>query len=327
MPSLSRHVGAVLAAAAVLLLPTSVMGVPSSAAAPNGSIPSAESFVTCGEGVGEGRRTILLIHGTGATSDEAWSWNWERTLPAMGYGVCTADLPGRSLTNFVGSAEHVADAVRYAHAKSGAKISMMGHSQGGTLVAWAAKFFPDVAARTDDVIALAGDFGGTALLAPTCLDGACPEVSWQLIVGSRHLEALRNAPFPKGPSFSSIYSTADEVVFPQPAGSTLPGASNVSLQDVCGVRPIEHGGILSDFVAYTLVRDALEHAGPAQLARLSVTTQLTACASTTQPGTDHTGYAQFAPTITSLTDGTLLGGQPDVEREPALPAYAERYAS
>lgn len=245
----------------------------------------------------------------------------------MGYGFCTVDLPGRSLTNFVGSAERVADAVAYAHTRAGRKISIMGHSQGGTLVAWAAKFFPDVAARTDDVIALAGDFGGTALLAPTCLDGACPEVTWQLIVGSRHLQALRGAPFPKGPSFSSIYSTADEVVFPQPAGSMLPGASNVSLQDVCGVRPVEHGGILADSVAYALVRDALVNAGPTDLARIPLTTKLAACASIHQPGADPTGYRQFVPTVSALIDGTLLGGQPDVDQEPALPAYAERFAS
>lgn len=295
MPRPSRLVATLIAAAAAAL-PAGFLAAPAASASVTDEVlSSAESFVTCGEGVGDGRRTVLLIHGTGATSEEAWSWNWERTLPAMGYGVCTVDLPGRSLTNFVGSAEHVAGAVRHVHRKAGRKISVMGHSQGGTLVAWAAKFFPDV--------------------------------TWQLILGSRHLEALRNAPFPMGPSFSSIYTTADQLVFPQPAGSTLPGASNVSLQDVCGVRPVEHGGILADSVAHVLVTDALEHAGPTNLSRIPSATRLASCASTTQPGTDPSGIAKFAPTLAALLDGTLLGGQPDVDREPALPAYVERYAS
>lgn len=323
----STRVGTVVAAAA-LLATAWVTGAPAASATLTGEgMPSAAPAVTCSDGVGDGRRTVLLVHGTGSTAEEAWSWNWERTLPALGYGVCSVDVPDRELASLTDSAEHVADAARYAHQKAGRKISMMGHSQGGTLVVWVAKFFPDVAARTDDVISLAGDFGGTALLAPTCLDGACPAISWQLVVGSRHLEALRNAPFPQGPSFSSIYSTADEIVFPQPAGSTLPGASNVSLQDVCGARPVEHGGILADFVAHSLVRDALAHAGPTRLSRLSSTTRLAACASTTQPGTDPTGVRMFAPTLAALADGTLLGGQPDVAREPDLPAYAEDYAS
>lgn len=289
--------------------------------------PAVQPVVTCDANVGDGRKTVLLVHGTATNAQETWSWNWERSLPLIGYGVCSIDLPNRELTNLVGSADYVAAAARIVYAKSGRKISLLGHSQGGTLVTWVAKFFPEVAARTDDVISLAGDFGGTALLTPTCLDGACPDISWQLSLGSRHLEALVRAPFPTGPSFTSIYSTGDEVVFPQPTGSTLPGASNASLQDVCGVRPIEHGGILADSVAYTLVKDALDNAGPTRLSRIPLTTRLAACASVQQPGADPLGYVNFVPTILSLTHGLALGGQPDAPSEPALPAYAERFAS
>lgn len=266
------------------------------------------------------------MHGTAGTAQETWSWNWERILPTLGYGVCTIDVPDRELTNLARSADFIAEAARYTYDKSGRTIAMVGHSQGGTLVTWVAKFFPDVAAKTDDVISLAGDFGGTGLLTPTCLDGACPAISWQLILGSRHLKALRNAPAPAGTSFSSIYSTADEIVFPQPNGSTLPGASNVSLQDVCGIRLVGHVGILADSVAYTLVKDALDNPGPTRLSRLSLGTKLTACAGVQQPGADPLGYLKFVPTATSLINGTVFGGQPDVPREPALPAYAERFA-
>lgn len=289
--------------------------------------PSVESLVTCSPGVGDGRRTVLLVHGTGTTAHETWSWNWVHTLPLMGYGVCTIDVPDRELTNFTGSAEYVADAVRYVSQRAGGKISLIGHSQGGTLVAWVAKFFPDVAAHTDDVISLAGDFGGTVLMNALCADGACPDVAWQLAISAKHLRALRNAPFPTGPSFSSIYSMNDELVQPQPLASTLPGASNVSIQDVCGVRPIEHGGIVADSVAYALVKDALDHDGPVRRSRVSLTGALTACATVNQPGTDPTGYALWVPTVVALADGLALGGQPDATQEPALPAYAARYAS
>lgn len=336
MTSLTRLALTSVAALAVVL-PTAATASATAGAAPATAAPAAaapasatapvESYVRCGADVGDGRTTVLLVHGTAGTADETWSWNWERTLPTLGYSVCTVDVPDRELTNMARSAEFVAEAARYTYAKSGRKIAMVGHSQGGTLVTWVAKFFPDVAAKTDDVISLAGDFGGTRLLTPTCLDGACPAISWQLIVGSRHLKALRNAPAPAGTSFSSIYSKTDEVVFPQPNASTLPGASNVSLQDVCGIRLVGHAGILADSVAYTLVKDALSNPGPTRLSRLSLGTKLNACAAVQQPGAEPLGYLKLAPTITNLLNGVVLGGQPDLPREPALPAYAEPFAS
>jgi hypothetical protein len=51
---------------------------------------------------------VLLIPGTGGTPDEVWSWNYEKALPAGGYGWCTVTLPERALGDFAISAEYAA---------------------------------------------------------------------------------------------------------------------------------------------------------------------------------------------------------------------------
>lgn len=82
MPTLSRLLGAVVAAAAALLPATAALA-PASSAAPGSVVSegaaSAETSTRCSPGVGDGRKTVLLVHGTGSTAEEAWSWNWERT--------------------------------------------------------------------------------------------------------------------------------------------------------------------------------------------------------------------------------------------------------
>src|ERR1700712_257739 len=79
---------------------------------------------------GTGRQTVLLIHGTGATPEEAWSWNYQIALSKAGYGICTVTLPNRALSNFSVASEYAVYAARHAYQRSGRKIAIIGHSQG-----------------------------------------------------------------------------------------------------------------------------------------------------------------------------------------------------
>lgn len=278
--------------------------------------------VWCDSGAMSGsRQAVLLIHGTGSTPDEAWSWNYENALPAAGYGVCTVTLPNRALGNFTTSAEYAVYAARYAYQHSGHKIAIVGHSQGGLMAGWIAKFWPDVADHATDIISMAGDFHGTALANGLCTTGSCALIAWQMAMGSHVTNAASTAPLPTGPSFTSIGTThTDEAVYPQPYVSTLAGAKTIMVQDICPNRVVDHGLLLSDAVAYSLVLDALTHAGPADPTRINPLT----CGQTSMPGTDPVKSAQFANTVVSLSLD-LINATAWVNSEPPLPAYAAPY--
>ncbi len=269
---------------------------------------------------GSGRQAVLLIHGTGSTPDEAWGWGYMNALPADGYGVCTVTLPNRAVGEFTESAEYAVYAARVAYQRSGRKIAIVGHSQGGTIAVWIAKFWPDVARNATDIISLAGPMQGSALANSICVAGSCTPLTWQLRIGAQHMAALQNAPLQKGAAITSIASQFDEVVYPQPLASTMPGATNILLQDICPLRTTEHGLMLADAVAYALVLDALRHDGGAVASRIP----FALCLQQTLPGADMTAAARFLPTITALALG-LTDVRMFVPSEPLLPAYAAPY--
>jgi pimeloyl-ACP methyl ester carboxylesterase len=269
-----------------------------------------------------GKQAVLLIHGTGSTPAEAWGWGYMNALPADGFGVCTVTLPNRAVGEFTESAQYAVYAARYAYKQSGQKIAIVGHSQGGTIAAWITKFWPDVARNATDVITLAGPMQGSDLANTICVSGWCTPLTWQLRVGAQHMAALMNSPLQQGAAITSISSQLDEIVFPQPLASTLPGASNILLQSICPLRTTEHGLMLADAVAYALVLDALRHDGGASASRISPLL----CLQQTLPGADMTGAALFLPTITALALG-LTDVRMFVPSEPPLPAYAAPYAN
>jgi pimeloyl-ACP methyl ester carboxylesterase len=266
---------------------------------------------------GEARRTVLLVHGTGSTPDEAWGWNYAVALRRAGYGVCTVQLPDRALADLGTSAQYVAFAGLRAARLSERRIAIIGHSQGGLLSVWVAKFWPNLARRTSDVISLAGPVKGTQLANALCSVGSCAKVAWQMRRGSHFVRALNEAPTPRGTAFTSIGSRQDEIVFPQPGASTVQRGSTTMLQDVCPARVTDHGFLLADAVGYALVLDALRHKGPAQPDRID----RRVCSRLVLPGVDPLKARGFANTAVSLFLG-LLNAAVWVDAEPPVPRYA-----
>lgn len=308
----------------VSMLASVVMFAPTAATADRGDPPFTEpvsdlaAAVQCDAGAESGTLpTVLLVHGTGATAREAWGWNYQIVLPKEGFGVCVVDLPDRALGDMARSAEYVAYAAQHAHQVSDRPITILGHSQGGLLAVWVALFWPSVAASTDDVISLAGPMNGTALADTLCVTGSCAPIAWQLRQGSAFVEAANAAPRPQGVSFTSIGSRLDEVVFPQPRASTLNGGRTIMIQDVCPLAVSEHGLLLVDAAAHTLVLDAINHDGPADPERIGAQ----ACLSLAMPGVNPLGALDFARTLVNLTLG-LINTAEWVSTEPGLPAYA-----
>lgn len=273
---------------------------------------------------GSRREAVLLVPGTGGAPNGYWNWNYELALPPAGFGVCTVSVPGRETGSAYVAAQYVAYAARYTYRHSHHKIAIIGHSQGGSLAAWVVKFWPDIAAHTRDVVSMSGDMGGTEVGNILCATSYCPAVAWQARVGSQFLHALRTAPTPASVPITSIYSSTDEVVFPEPAASSLPGAANIGIQQLCPGRVVDHVSMVSDAVGYALVLDALRHRGPARARR--VARQKALCSRIFLP---HTNLLMAGPAVNTFGafSSALLISRPKLAAEPALPRYAARYGS
>lgn len=258
---------------------------------------------------------VLLVHGTGGADPEYWGWNYERSLPTLGVPVCTVSLPQRATISIPISNEYVVYAIRHVHELSKRKVSLIGHSQGGTHLLWSLRFWPDLPGKVDDVIAISSDFHGTALGNVVCLL-PCTAISWQARIGSEHLARITRDPLPEGPSFTTVQTIFDQVVFPSPAAGRLDGAANFTVQQFCPIRYADHATILVDAVAWQVVVDALTHHGPADASRIDAD-----CGQLFMPAVTPIGVVGMLPTILAAAGGITGITQPTMSSEPPLPAY------
>lgn len=271
------------------------------------------SALTCTTDLSNAAVDPILLTPAFATDQQSFGWNYLKSLPALDIPVCSISLPDAGYTDLQVSAEFVVHAVRTMAAASGRKVVMMGHQHGPLNELWALKFWPDLPSLVSDFISLATPYNGTDSARTGCdRSGTCPPANWQIATGSRFLTALDARPLPEGPDYTSIYTKFDELIYPQPRASTLDGAVNIAVQDVCPLRPVEHFTILGDNVAYNIVLDALHHDGPADRSRISKDL----CFTTAMPGLVRpTDNAYFTDVPRQFRDQS-------VSAEPELASYA-----
>lgn len=220
---------------------------------------------------GAGRsEPVLLVHGSGVTREENWSWNWWPWLADAGFEVCWLQLPETGYADLQTSAEYIAYAVRRMAAVSEEKVDVLGHSSGALTPRWTLRYFA-AAAAVDDFVGLAAPNHGTVVFDVETATGSDFPAAWQMRSGSQFLSVLNSGDETPGrASYTSIYTAFDELV--QPVGTQrLEGASNVLLQEVCPARPVDHFTIVADGVAHLLALDALVRHGPADVRRAAAT--------------------------------------------------------
>jgi hypothetical protein len=269
------------------------------------------------------REPVLLLAATGVTSEQNFSWNYERALRRLGIPYCTSDVPGRfavaNLGSLVVRGYYVTYAMRRMYALAGRRIATLGHSQGGMIMRWSLRFWPDTRRMVDKVIGLEGDNQGGLAGNGTCPRG-CAVAYAQQEYHSRFIEALnsRQQTF-RGISYTEIYSTDDTGSSgPGPIAVHGPGRiSNVSVQSVCPGHHVVHVvlGTL-DPVAYALALFTLEHSRPARASDIS----RSVCADTLQPGVDPATVGRDA-TAALNAETSQTQAAPKVYREPPLPAF------
>ena len=270
------------------------------------SVPTdvLDAALDCAEGQGKGE-PVLLVHGTGVNRRLNFEWNLWPALQAAGFDVCWVELPDASMADIQVAAEYVARAFEVIYQRTGEKVDVIGHSQGGLQPRWAIKWFSS-GRYVDDYIGLASPNHGTIVA-----DGStmCFEACLQMKTTSMFIDALnRGDETPGKISYTNIYTTFDELV--QPTGTqALEGGANILIQDVCPGRPVDHVSIVADAVTYELIIGALVGRGTADPAKLPADI----CTRGQAPGTTYPPPDAFPP---DWNDGTFTS------EEPPLKPYA-----
>jgi hypothetical protein len=260
---------------------------------------------------------VLLVQGTNVKADEHWSWNYAKVLPDLGFDTCVVALPGRARGDIQLTSEYVVAAIRRIAALTGRRVDVIGHSQGSLQPRWAMRWWPDLPAKVDDYVSLAGSNHGIVAADGMCAGGSCFPAAWQMKSSSALLAALnRKHEDERGVAMTSIYSETDELVQPFET-SALRGAANIVVQDICPGRPVDHVSLADDAVVFAFVHDALTHTGPASVSRAKVD-----CASAFMPGVTPADVLFGQARLYANTAVEVSTAQDSVDHEPALAPYA-----
>lgn len=121
-------------------------------------------------------------------------------------------------------------------------------------------------------VALSPDLAGIEFLdsklSNICVGDLCQASIWQQSSGSNYYKALHRSDFKALVPTTTIWTKYDGVVTPPQDNAQLSGATTVSLQDLCPLRPTTHISMTTDAAAYALAVDALNHGGKASLSRV-----------------------------------------------------------
>ncbi|MSX02610.1 MAG: hypothetical protein F2813_05550 [Actinobacteria bacterium] len=263
-----------------------------------------------------GKQPMMLVTGTGYTGAQAYLIG----KPALLYGkrpICYVNFPYKTTEDIQISAEYLVAGIRSMAKTARKPISVFGISQGGLLPRWALTYWPSLRSKVTDVIAVAGTQHGTNLIGNCSELSPCMPAVWQQRAGSNLLNAI-NAQRDESPnptSWTTVRTAGDETVQPQTGPnptSSLRGATNILIQDVCPGRVVGHIASGLDSVSYAAFNDAVDHKGPAKQSRLPANV----CDHPRAPGFPYTRAAAFTP--------DLQVNAPTVGAEPRVRAYAKK---
>lgn len=207
------------------------------------------------------------------------------------------------------SAEYVAYGIHLITSLSaGVSTAIISHSQGGPNVQWALRFWPSTRPATTSFIPLSPDFSGIELLGSDlhnfCIGDLCQAAIWQQSAGSEYYAAMHADTFEELVPTTAIWSESDGVVNPPEENAQLPGATSMSVQDLCPLRLVTHLQMPIDAAAYTLAMDALTHGGKGSVSRARASNPF-ACLEFTAPHMDFSVWASLKATWDAIVDGLL----------------------
>jgi triacylglycerol lipase len=200
---------------------------------------------------------ILLVPGYGGS--ETALDDLRSALEQQGRDATVVHLAGDGTGDLESQVPVLDRAVRAALRRSGASsVDVVGYSAGGVVARlWVAD---GGAALVRRVVMLGTPNHGTDLagLASAVAPDFCPTACQQLAPDSDLIRRLNAGDeTPSGPTWVSIWSDDDRVVFP-PDSASLDGAVDVDLQSTCGnVGEVSHGDLPTDRAVVSVLRAVL----------------------------------------------------------------------
>jgi triacylglycerol lipase len=208
---------------------------------------------------------VVLVHGT--FGDMTVSWNLiSPALVLNGYCVFALDYGDRGTARIEDSAAELDVFVdRVLAATGAARVSMVGHSQGGMLPRYYIKNLGGKGLVNDLIGLVPSNHGTTQPLAPYAGDAGCVSCDQQTAGSSFLTELNAGDETPGNISYTQVTTRYDEVVMPYRSAylEAGPRTTNVTLQDRCPLDITDHLGIIYDPAALDWVLNALGRPGPA----------------------------------------------------------------
>jgi triacylglycerol lipase len=247
------------------------------AAAPPLKVDRAEleaAFHCDGKIANASSEPVMLSTGTLATGVDLFN-SLQGAFDAYPHPVCYVDYPDFTTADIQDSVQYLVFGIRRMARMAGRPVAVYGISQGALLPRVALTYWPRLARKVTDVIAIAGTEHGTTVdLGLVCSSGGlCPPAFLQQAAGSNFLRGLNRQPdeSPGKTSWTTVRTLDDELAQPQTGKhptSELKGAANLVIQEVCPGRHTSHIGAVYDSVSFAALVDAVTHRGPARTSRL-----------------------------------------------------------
>jgi triacylglycerol esterase/lipase EstA (alpha/beta hydrolase family) len=214
---------------------------------------------------------VIIVHGTFGDQKSLLD-RLSFAMVSAGYCVYSFDYGNRATAPIEQSADELKTFTgQVLQATGAAKVSMVGHSQGGMMPRYYIKFLGGDAV-VDDLVGLSPSNHGTTVtgdpnnpLTGPMMTRYCPACVEQS-AGSAFLTNLNAGDeTPGSVSYTNVTTRYDEVVVPHTSGYLTPDAqtTNLTLQDVCAVDTSDHLQIPMSGTAIAIVLDALGRVGPA----------------------------------------------------------------
>lgn len=210
---------------------------------------------------------VIIVHGTFGDRKSLLD-DLSSAMVADGFCVFSLDYGNRGTGDIAASAKELKAFVgKVLDATGAAKVSMVGHSQGGMMPRYYIKFLGG-AKVVDDLVGLSPSNHGTEVVGSPdnpLTGGFCTSCNQQA-AGSPFLTKLNAGDETPGPvSYTQITTKYDEVVVPYTSAYLAEGprTTNVTIQDSCPDDSAEHVFIPMSRTAIQWALDALERPGPA----------------------------------------------------------------
>ncbi len=211
---------------------------------------------------------VVIVHGTFGDRKSLLD-DLSAAMVGEGFCVFSLDYGNRGTEDIRKSARELKRFVAKVRAATGAaKVSMVGHSQGGMMPRYYIKFLGG-ATYVDDLVGLSPSNHGTSVTGSgspgSATGGFCPACTQQA-AGSPFLTRLNAGDETPGDvSYTQITTRYDEVVVPYTSAYLAEGprTTNVTIQDSCPADTAEHVLIPMSRTAIQWVLDAVTREGPA----------------------------------------------------------------